>query len=200
MSGRFGTCASAGLLAVTLLSSCSGGSMVSQTVGGHRFKVPKKNLVDATIPWLPMSQSDALKFVVNPEAPVQRQWLVTVEPATTSCRPSGTLRLSQLDQVCAKGAGGGVGSNTQRGLQKVHPDGDATQWEYHLKPQNGDNAEQVVASCYALSAGGRGLCTALSRYDDLIVSTRFEESDVYNLTQIQFTTKGLLSGWEQSSR
>lgn len=175
-------------------SGCSRGDVAAIEIDGHVFHVPTEHLVQETIPWLPASQSDALRFVINPEAQPQELLRVTIESTARTCNPTTPPASNQLASACAAASGGdeAVGEEQNFNLEKVHRDGDPTQWEYRLKDQG-----TVVASCFALSDdGSSGLCTSLGHYKDLVYAVRLRDSDVTRLPSIREKVEGLLSSWE----
>lgn len=181
-----------GLISMTI-SGCSSSGPTAVKVDDHVFDVPQKHLVQGTIPWLPASQSDALKFIVNPEADVEEQMIVTMESTATTCHPTSPPASTQLASVCADATDIGEDAGHNFVLEKVLRDGDPTQWEYRLKDRG-----TVVASCYALSDDKTGLCTSLSRYNDLVYSVGLRDSDVVRLPAIREKVISLLQSWERA--
>lgn len=178
------------------VSGCnvSGGKTVE--IDGHVFEVPKEHLVEGTIPWLPASQSEGLKFVINPRAQLKEQMIVTIESIATTCRPKSAPASGQLASACSAALQGVASEQVGRNfmVEKVHRDGDLTQWEYRLKDDG-----TVVASCYALSdAGKAGLCTSLGHYKSLVYSVGLRDSDVQRLPSIREKVHDLLQSWEKA--
>ena len=177
------------------VSGCNGNGERAVKIDGHVFHVPKEHLVQGTIPWLPASQSEGLKFVINPGAQPKEQMIVTIESTATTCHPKSPPASSQLASACSAASQGSDSGNVVQNfvLEKVHRDGDLTQWEYRLKDQG-----TVVASCYALSDNGEaGLCTSLGHYRGLVYSVGLRDSDVENLPSIREKVNGLLLSWEK---
>lgn len=179
------------------VSGCNGNGGRTVEVDGHVFHVPKEHLVQGTIPWLPVGQSEGLKFVINPGAQLKEQMIVTIESTTTTCHPKTPPTSSQLASACSAASqednSGNVAQNFA--LEKVYRNGDPTQWEYRLKGQG-----TVIASCYALSDNGEaGLCTSLGHYRGLVYSVGLRDSDVERLPSIREKVNGLLLSWEAAS-
>ena len=181
-----------GLISMTV-SGCGRDGLTVVSVDGYVFHVPKAHLVQGTIPWLPASQSDGLTFIVNPEAPLEQQISVGIESNAKTCHPTTPPASNQLASACAAASRNGEEVEAQNfDLEKVHRDGDPTQWEYRLKGQG-----TVVASCSALSDDGEaGLCTSLGHYKDLIYSVGLRDSDVEHLSSIRGKVNSLLLSWE----
>lgn len=189
-----------GILTLASIGGCSGGSFRDVTVDGHVFHVPSNHLVQGKIPWLPASQSDGLKFVLNPEARPEDQTLVTIESTKMTCRPATPPASTQLASACATAAREAGDNQADRDfdVEKVHPNGDPTQWEYRLKSPRASGQGVVVASCYAMSDSRQaGLCTSLNNYKDLVYSVSLRDSDVHGLPVIWDKVHRTLSSWEQ---
>ena len=177
------------------VSGCNGNGGRTVEIDGHVFHVPKEHLVQGTIPWLPASQSEGLKFVINPGAQLKEQMIVTIESTATTCHPKSPPASSQLASACSAASQGDDSGNAAQNfvLEKVHRDGDPTQWEYRLKDEG-----TVIASCYALSDNGEaGLCTSLGHYRGLVYSVGLRDSDVERLPSIRQKVNGLLLSWEK---
>lgn len=190
----------AGVL-VSMISGCGANGAKEIHVDSHVFRVPIKHLLQGTIPWLPASQSDGLKFVINPGDRPEEQMIVTMESTGTTCHPKTPPLYNQLAIACQAAARKDDGSAAESNfiLEKVHRNGDPTQWEYRLK--GGDEAGQgmMVASCSALSEdGSSGLCTSLHNYKDLVYSVGLRDSDVQRLPAIWKQVQEMLASWEGS--
>lgn len=180
------------------ISGCGGGSK-SVEVDGHVFHVPEKHLVEGTIPWLPASQSESLKFVINPDARQEEQMLVTIEATDKTCHPKTPPAYNQLSIACAAASKrNDLPQSADYAVERVNRDGDPTQWYYRLKGQDGEGQEIIVASCYAMSGDGKsGLCTALHNYGDLVYSVGLRSDDVERLPAIRKAVNDLLKSWEK---
>lgn len=186
----------AGGMMMMTVSGCNGSHGKTVEIDGHVFDVPKEHLVEGTIPWLPVSQSEGLKFIINPRAQLKEQMIVTMESIGTTCHPTSPPASSQLASACSAALQGAareqVGPNFI--VEKVYRHGDLTQWEYRLKDDG-----SVVASCYALSdAGEAGLCTSLGHYKSLVYSVGLRDSDVQRLPSIREKVHDLLLSWERA--
>ncbi len=190
-----------GVVILMAISGCSGGGVKTVKVDGHVFHVPQEHLVREVIPWLPASQADGLRFVVNPNARPEEQMMVTIELTATTCHPKTSPASNQLASACMAAAqNGGSGEMEQAFIiEKVLRNGDPTQWEYRLKDQSGMGQGTVVASCYSLSDDGKaGLCTSLSTYKDLVYSVGLRDGDIQQLPAIRTKVREMLASWEGS--
>ena len=185
----------AGGIVLMAISGCSRSGSSTIKIDGHVFYVPKDYLVQGTIPWLPASQSEGLKFIINPRSRPEEQIMVTIESTAATCHPKSPPASSQLFSACSAASQADVSGDVMKDfvIEKVHRDKDPTQWEYRLKDQG-----TVVASCYTLSDDGKtGLCTSLSHYKNLVYSVSLRDSDVKHLPSIREKVTGMLTSWEK---
>jgi hypothetical protein len=197
MQWILGTALAGGLIFMTS-SGCSRDGAVVIEIDGHVFNVPTEYLAQGDIPWLPGSQSDALRFLINPEAQPQELIRVTIESTETTCHSTAAPASNQLGSACAAASAGDEAVDEKQNfeLERVNRDGDRTQWEYRLKGQG-----TVVASCFALDDNGSsGLCTSLRHFKDLVYAIRLRDSDVARLPSIRETVEGLLSSWQAGGK
>lgn len=180
---------------LSVLSICSlitgcGGEMPSKQVGEHTFWVPDRYLIHGSIPWLPPSQSDNLTFTFNPDAPLEEQIVVLVQPAEEICSPSTKPTTNELERACDLSVDSEI-NNADGKLKKIFLQGDDTQWHYE------NDSGAVVASCFAMAGeDGRGLCSSLGQYGDLIYSFGIQEKAVPRLSALRREIGKLLSEWE----
>lgn len=172
------------------LNGCGSGGSATFDVDGHVFRVPNDHLEDGAIPWLPTSQSDGLRFIINPKDKPEAQMTVTIESTRNTCNPKTPPSSTQLASACS-GKAEDRASSGGKELEKVYNNGDQTQWEYRT---NGKG--EVMASCFLLSDNSGGLCTFINRYDNLVYSLRFRDRDIDDLPMIQEKIVDLLSTWE----
>jgi hypothetical protein len=187
----------AGVAALMTLTSCNETGVTVVQIADHEFHGPQAHLVKEAIPWLPASQSEGLKFLLDPNVRPEEQIIVTMESASISCRPEVHPASSQLSIACSEASHhAGNHEQSNQGVKKTYRDGDLTQWEYQAsigKPGTG----QVVASCYALSGKQGGLCTALSNYDDMVYSVGLRDGDIPRLPSIHRKVRELLGSWDR---
>ncbi|WP_202988235.1 hypothetical protein [Sphingopyxis terrae] len=180
---------------VMSVGGCTSGEKATIEVHGHVFLIPKEHLVQGVVPWLPASQSEGLKFIINPIAQPEEQMIVTVGSASTTCNPRTPPTSNQLASACAA-ALQSIDSKSVADhfeMEKIIHDGDHTQWEYRVKGRN-----DVIASCYALDdSGSAGLCTSINHYEDLIYSIGLRDSDMRRLPQILAEVDSMLTSWEK---
>lgn len=185
------------LAGAVALPSCLNNSGKIVSVGRHTFKVPEQHLVKGSIPWLPSSQSDGLRFIINPDSRPQEQMFVGVDDYRTICNPSNQPTSNMLLEACQDAKAQFVNQNhALMNVRKVHPNADdKSQWQYSVSGINGEH--RVIATCYALDSGGGGLCRSLKNYKDLVFSVGFRDSEIANLSQIWKTKNDMLSSWEE---
>lgn len=183
--------------ALALLGGCDGGDNMKEiTVGGHTFRVPRVHLENYYAPWTADGQPAGLRFIVNPDAPLQEQMSVGVDPSQGTCQPSAPPTSNMLEWACKLGPDARLQTAGAFKPEKVfdRPD-DKTHWGY--KVPDGAGGYRVVAGCYALSDGKTGLCRSINSYKDLIYSVGFRDSEIARLPEIWAKVDALLSSWEK---
>lgn len=184
-----------GVLVLASLSGCNQSNGREIAVDRHTFRVPEGHLVRGAIPWLPASQHEGFSFVLNPEAPLQEQKIVGLGSTQDTCNPQTAPTSNMLSSVCA-----GAEENDGEGLrgmfspEKIHPNGDPTQWAYIIKDTGGNH--RTVATCFALSDGKSGLCRSINNYKDLVYSVGFRDSEIQHLPEICGKVNKILLSWE----
>ena len=157
------------------LSACG---VLKHTIGEHSFRIPEANLVDANVSFLPASQNDAIRFVIDPTVPLPKQNMVTLR-TQMPCSPSSPwcrVRPISAEKLV----------NTK--LRRVGPE-DRLTWTY-----TSIEGEPVV-SCSA-AGDHEGLCTYYGTYEDLYYSLDLRDSQMPQLLALVQTTDGLLKRWE----
>lgn len=95
------------ILMILFAFACSRTNSVARTIAGHTFEIPKENLVEATVFYLPSSKSEVLRFLINPHSQLPDQIMVSID-AGASCPsvdpaarsdPSCRVKPMTLDQI-----------------------------------------------------------------------------------------------------
>lgn len=173
-------------LMAAVIAACSSSSTETREIGGHRFKIPKDYLVDGTIFYLPTSQNRGLRFILNPQAPLPQQHLVSIDPEATCPRMDTTkpadpscrvvpIPLSLLEQ------------------EHIRRAGDDVWWEYRF-----EKTGELVAFCSAL-ADGDGLCTHHGLYDNLPYSLGLRDSQMGDLIRLRKRIEDKMAEWEKAA-
>lgn len=185
-----------GVIILTSIGGCNRSDTTDVVVDHHTFRVPEKYLLKGSIPWLPVSQSEGLNVVINPEARLQEQMIVGISSTQITCKPKTQPTSDMLSLACAKtGKNSGGQPHEAFNPEKVYPHrDDPTQWEYRQKVAGGNY--ETVASCYALSDGNTGLCRSISNYKDLVYSVGFREIDIQHLPEVWAKVYEMLSAWD----
>jgi hypothetical protein len=173
------------LMILLFASACSPTNSVRRTIAGHTFEIPKENLVEATVFYLPSSQSGTLRFLINPQLPDQimvsidtRASCPSMDPAARR-DPSCKVKPMTLDQI------------RQDHLERVFPwTGNKTQWEYRSA-----RTGKLVAFCSALQRGG--LCTYYGLYGELPFSVHLRDSEIARIGIIHRDAIRMLNSWEK---
>lgn len=115
-------------------------------IDNHIFHVPDEYVEKATVFYLPSTQSEGFTFIVNPKAEPAKRHIVSIESASVRCGHKHSSLSSQLARVCAAVAGhdDGIHSGQDFVVEKVFQHGYASQWQYHLKSNNGINQDTIV--------------------------------------------------------
>lgn len=169
-----------------VLSGCSDQNKVTRIIGDRTFSVPHKNIVEATVFYLPASQNRGLRFVINPEAPRDRWILVSLDPQNP-CP-------SKIDDIKKNSRCRAVAIPTSKleddKLRRVS-DNDNIWWEYRL-----ERASVSVAACTALAGESDGLCMSHGLYENLPYTVHLRDSEIGNLIWIRKGVERSLSNWE----
>jgi hypothetical protein len=167
-------------------------------IGGHVFRIPKEYLLHGTIPWLPSSQSDAIKFVVNPNSQIHSQNIVTVEAHSAACAQQKLIASPMLQRVCDEDNYREPVSRNESGTRLIRRflGSSAKQWEYWESGVAENPSGGPVASCFAMESSKTGLCVTLGTYGDLVYSLRVTDSDIEHLSELKQEIRQLLNRWE----
>lgn len=187
-----------GAIILASLGGCEGGNVKSITVGGRTFHVPKAHLENYYAPWTIDGKPAGLRFIVNPDARLQEQMTVGVDPSQGTCQPSTRPKSNMLEWACKLGQDAPVQTAVAFNPEKIFDrPGDKTQWAY--KVPDGLGGHREIAGCYALGNGNVGQCRSITSYKDLIYSVGFRDDDITRLPEILAKVNGLLSSWEEPS-
>ncbi len=174
----------AGLAALTL-SACGESNMQRITIGRDTFEVPSERLLSSDVAFLPSSQNDALRFILNPKDPEADQISVSVQDADVICNLAGAKSPNYRGESC--GGDGKQFSRTPLRRADVEHSG-GTLWEYF----NSDGVR--VATCSELTDGA-GICTADGRFRNTIFSIQFQDSRIDDLPGLVSEVVETLAGW-----
>jgi hypothetical protein len=172
------------------LTSCSDRDTANRAIGGHTFKIPKKNLADERIFFLPNSQGSAIRFVVNPESTLRQQILVSVDQHSSCPRTEYEKRTADRCRAVAVS----VATLETEGIVRVNNPADRTQWEYKTA-----RSKYLTASCSTLE-NQDGLCMHDGLYRDLTYTVHLHDSQMPHLVDIRKTIDGQLASWESMQR
>jgi hypothetical protein len=134
----------------TLIGGCGSREPVRTfMVDGHTFEVPARHLLSNRVSWLPqLGRSSGFTFAVDPNGELGKKVLVTVEPKNVTCRLDKVAASPMLRRACS---GEGLGPpDLARGdrVDRVHVDGDETQWTYVLTRGDSGAGKYSIAGCY----------------------------------------------------
>ncbi len=186
--------ASMGLLSMSVYGQDNVREIV---VDGHIFHVPEGYIIKGTIPWLPENPNEGFSFVVNPEAALQEQMIVGLEPQKIMCRYADRTVSDILPQACALAE---KGEDYQFGKdfmpEKIYPfEGITFQWEYQIKDPNGQS--RTIASCVTRRNIKGGSCWSINNYNGLMYSVSVRDYDIHSIPKVWKRVNSLLASWEQ---
>jgi hypothetical protein len=185
-------------ISFALLFACSTSVSESIEVGGHSFDVPREYWLQGNIPWLPSSQSSALRFVLNPSSPLREQAIVTAEDSTVACAQTRLSASAMLRRVCEpKGSQAlelDVGSGAPLARRPIG--NSSSQWEYWTAPAESGSEGTPIATCFGMEGGRPGQCVVLGSYDGIIYSLRISDPQVQRAQELKRTVHQLLRRWE----
>ena len=172
----------AAALALLIPAGCTDAS--SFTLGKHSFTVPAPYVEVVPVYAFWKDRPTSLTFTLDPQDPAEAQHVVNVESAEATCKPSRLAGASPLGAACAA-AHARSRAAISLPLAKA---GNARQWTYQA-------GGRTIASCYETPRGG-GLCTALSNYQDVLISISFHADEAGRLPKMEAEARRLLASWD----
>lgn len=171
-----------------------------QSVAGHQFEVPKDQLFEARIPWLPGPESDSFTFLLEPkptsdQIPLHR---VLVGPLEGRC---GNIPSELMRVACGK----------ERQLVDENPQyerraNELGSWASDLfivkrDAQRQPDLRQQVAYCQLFEPNPvqpqpRNLCTTVWGYKGMLLQFSFDEKEVDRLQGMKGQAMAMLDRWE----
>lgn len=173
-----------GLAALTL-SACEDNNLQRLTIGRDTFEVPSERLLSSDVVFLPSSQNDALRFMLNPEDAQADQISVSLQDADVICHLSGANSPNYRGGACS-GDDQQFSRTPLRRADVEHSGG--TLWEY----SNSDGVR--VVTCSELG-NGAGSCTADGRFSNTVFSIQFQDSRIDDLPVFVSEVVETLAGW-----
>lgn len=171
-------------LAVLTLSACGENNMQRINVGRDTFEVPSERLLSADVAFLPASQNNALRFILNPEGTGADEILVSVQDADVICNLPGAKSPNYRGKACTENR-----QFSRTSLRRVDVEySGGTLWEYF----NSDGVR--VATC-SQTGDNTGNCTADGRFENTIFSIHFQDSRIDNLSALMAEVVETLSKW-----
>ena len=171
-------------VALLALSACI--NTAHYVVDKHGFTIPAPYVDAAPFYAFWRDKPTSLSFTLNPADPPEKQHTVNVESPTDTCGPNRLAGASPLGAACAA-ARAHSHTTISPHLSRT---GNARQWAY----QSGG---RTVATCY-LPPKGQGLCTAVSNYQDLLISIGFHAEEAHDLPAMEAEARRLLKGWDEA--
>lgn len=179
----------AAMLGVGALTACTQERSIDWKVGAHTFRVPKDFVVDANVFYLPPSQSNSLRFVINPNAALPEQILVSIDPTAKCPYPFATPPPNERCQAMAIP----IRLLESDRLMKSQNPADF-QWEYRSEKHG-----NILVNCSPLR-GRNGLCIHDGLYQDVPYTIYLRDSDVPNLLSVRRKIETKLAEWEAAAQ
>lgn len=186
------------ILSALALIGCS--QSVVQSVGDHKFLIPKRQLFRKQIFWMKFEE-DGISFILNPDSQLPYQNAIELSTVSGICPRGLTPGANPSAYLCSlksiiRPASTPIPSAN---LKKVMGDMGHAVWSYTLHDTDGD---YVIASCSDAGPGEKrgGLCFGVSFYKDLMLRVHFREIDIPRLPILVKTTQAMLSRWESNAK
>lgn len=177
----------AAFVAITF-SACGASNMQRVIIGEDTFLVPSERLLSANVEFLPSSQNDALRFILNPRDADSDQILVSVQSASVLCKLSGTKYSNYRGKTCDSNRKMFFRPPLHRSDVKYSG---GTLWEYF----DSDGIRVVTCS----KGKGAGNCTADGRFMSTIFSIHFQGNRINDLSYLMNEVVDTLSKWHVQS-
>lgn len=184
---KLGTILSAA--AILLANGCTSENVVQIMIGSVELSIPRENVVDASIFFLPNSQQ-AVHTILNPEEPLDRQigLLIQTPSDATSSRQINLHR--EGDSVPGYDEEGwGNATNILR-------NGDDVFWTYDRKVDG--SQMETIASCHAMGSPGQGTCIMIGVSHGLDYTASFNDLGVAQLRKVRDLVAQKLLAWRRA--
>ena len=155
----------------------------------HNLIVPRHYIVSGNIPWQPASEHEGFMFYRNPDAALEDQDIVLIDPKLSHCRNLKELGESPMGQMCRYAVSGQIAD--YKNPIRVNEDGLMNFWGYLASDTN-----LSLASCY--SSVGSGSCVSFGVYGDIVYQLSFQNDNVDNLDDMHLQVRNLLTSWESA--
>lgn len=162
-------------------------------VGEHDFSVPRKNLINSQIFWLPQDQSSGLKFTINPDDELIHRIIVLVEDDNHCSNIK-----EDSNKICHDDSNDYLGIHTDRVIERKIRESGAF-WTYVSTSKIDREDNVILAECFSIENNSLiGLCESKMNYKDLSVTVHFGDNDFQNLDRIKNDVLNSMEQWELS--
>lgn len=189
-----------GVAAVATLAARVESRTAHVEVAGHRFEIPKDQLFDETIPWLPAPEKDSFVFLLSPnhdpnQIPEHR---FLVEPLSRHC-PGDASQMLRI-------ACGSEKTNIDDGPPYERRQSDLGAWASDLysarrEPQRSAEQTRQIAYCQRFEPNpakpkATNLCTTFWAYKGMKLQFSFDEEELPAMLAMKRDAMRLLDSWE----
>ena len=191
-----------GAAAAATFAARVGRRTVQVDVAGHRFEIPKDQLFDETIAWLPAPEKDSFVFLLSPNHDPDRipDHRFLVEPLIRHC-PGETSQMLRI--VC-----GSEKANIDDGPPYEKRPSDLGSWASDLysvrrNPETKTEQRRQIAYCQRFDPNPAkpkvtNLCTTFWAYKGMILQLSFDEEELPAMLAMKRDAMRLLDSWEVS--
>ena len=188
-----------GAAAVAGFAASVDGHTVHREIAGHRFKIPKDQLFDATIAWLPLPAKDSFVFLLRPNPDPERipDHRFLVDALTVHC-PGDASQMLRIACGLEK-------TNLSDGAPYEKRQSDLGSWAsdwYSVRriPGGADQTRQV-AYCQRFEPNPvkpkiATLCTTFWAYNGMMLQFSFDEKELPHMTGLKRDAMQLLDSWQ----
>ena len=189
-----------GAAAVAGLAASVGGPTVHRDVAGHRFEIPKDQLFDETIPWLPRADSDSFVFLLRPNHDPNRvpDHRFLVLPLTRNC-PGDASQMLRIACGLEK-------TNVGDGPPYEKRQSESGSWasdlySVHRMPDGTADQSRQIAYCQRFEPNpakpkATTLCTTFWAYKGMMLQFSFDEEELPKMIVMKREAMRLLDSWE----
>jgi hypothetical protein len=173
---------------------------VHREVAGHRFKIPKDQLFDETIPWLPVPEKDSFVFLLRPNEDRGRipDHRFIVEPLTRHC-PGDASQMLRI--ACGLEKTSVTDEPPYEKRQSELGSWASDLYSVRRIPGGGADRTRQIALCQRFEPNPSKpkvttLCTTFWAYKGMMLQFSFDEEELSNLIAMKHDAMRLLDTWE----
>jgi hypothetical protein len=186
--------------AVAALAASADGGTVYREVAGHRFEIPKDQLFEETISWLPLPEKDSFVFLLRPNRQPNRipDHRFLVEPSTRHC-PGDASQMLRIACGLEKTSVGDGPPYEQRQSELGSWASDV--YSVRRMPTKRAYERRQVAYCQRFEPNPAQpkvttLCTTFWAYKGMMLQFSFDQEELPSMLAMKREATRLLDSWE----